>query len=141
MTKAKYMYELIDQCMSIFCQDNILVENFELNDQADFYEETEKQFLACLEFYDDMKGLIERKEIDEIVMDRELRSIIVLMRQKALKRLFDDIVSFLEASSIPKEEREKEIYLLSEELQDKTIDAGYLLDKIVRYRELEQSIC
>ena len=58
-----------------------------------------------------------------------------------MKRLFDDIVSFLEASSIPKEEREKEIYLLSEELQDKTIDAGYLLDKIVRYRELEQSIC
>ena len=32
LTKDKYIFELIDQCMLITCQNNILVENFELRD-------------------------------------------------------------------------------------------------------------
>ena len=42
MTKDKFLYELINRCMLITCQANILAENFALRDDLPYYEENEK---------------------------------------------------------------------------------------------------
>lgn len=139
MTKAKFTYELIDQCMTIFCQDNILVENFELSDDDAFYEKTEEQFVSCLKFYDDMKTLFDRNEIDEATMDQELKTVLVLIRQKALERLFWDFEAFLNKAKFPKDEREMILSELKKELQTKTIDSEYLMKKLGELRKREQN--
>ena len=108
MTKAKYMYELIEQCMSILCQNNILIENFELRDEEGFYENMERQFYMGLKFYDEMKELYDRREIDEAIMEQELRTVLALIRQKALKGLLKDFEIFLSQTNVPDKEKEVE---------------------------------
>lgn len=60
MTKDKFLFELIDRCMLITCQDNILAENFALRDDLPYYEANESQFTDCLRFYNEMAGLVKR---------------------------------------------------------------------------------
>lgn len=138
MTKAKFMYELIDQCMLIRCQDNILVENFELSDDDTFYEKTEMQFVLCLRFYDDMKSLLDKNEISEAEMDQELSMVLALIRQKALRGLLEDFKVFLEKSSVS--DKEAQILLLEQELKEKIIDAQYLINKVAALRLNEQEL-
>ena len=138
MTKAKYMYELIEQCMSILCQNNILIENFELRDEEGFYEDMERQFYMGLKFYDEMKELYDRREIDEAIMDQELRTVLALIRQKALKGLLKDFEIFLSQINIP--DKKKEVEQLKRELQQNTIDAEYFLKKIQTLRKLEPCV-
>lgn len=138
MTKARYMYELIDKCMVIFCQDNILIENFDLSDDCEFYKMIESQFMSCMKFYDDMKQLVDRKEMDEAMMDHELRTVLNLIRQKALNGLLQDFVIFLERTGVPN--KKEQIALLKGELQRKAIDAEFLLNKLMTFRIMEQEI-
>ena len=138
MTKAKYMYELIDQCMAILCQNNILIENFELSDEEDFYENMERQFYMGLKFYDEMKELYDRREIDEAIMDQELRTVLALIRQKALDGLLKDFQIFLEQINIP--DKEKETEQLKRELQERRIDAEYFMNKLLTLRRLEPDV-
>lgn len=136
MTKAEYMYKLIDECMSISCQNNILVENFELSDEIDFYEKMEMQFTSCMKFYTDMKALVDRKEISEAVMEKELNMILALIKQSALAKLQGDLQIFLNKVDIP--EKEEQSKILKQELQNKNIDENYLINKLTDLRKMEQ---
>lgn len=136
MTKDRYMYELIDKCMVIFCQDNILIENFDLSDDFEFYKEMESQFMSCMKFYDDMKQLVDRKEMDEAMMDQELRTVLNLIRQNALNSLLRDFDIFLKKIGVPN--REEQIVFLKGELQRKNINAEFLLNKLMTFRKMEQ---
>lgn len=73
LTKDKYIFELIDQCMLITCQNNILVENFELRDDKEYYVKNEEQFYSSLCFYDKMEALRKENKIDEAVMDSRIK--------------------------------------------------------------------
>lgn len=136
MTKAEYMYKLVDECMTICCQNNILVENFELSDEVDFYEEMEMQFTSCLKFYSEMKTLVDRNEISEAVMEKELNMMLALLKQSALAKLYNDLQIFLDRVDIP-EKREQSI-ILKDELQNKNVDANYLINKLTNLRKMEQ---
>lgn len=138
MKKSEYMYELINQCMLIFCQDNILVENFELSDESKFYKENEKQFLECMKLYDQMQEKLERGEINEEIMEQELKTVILMLRKKALERLLSDFGVFISKTNIA--DKEKELLILRKELQIKVVDAEYLLNKVVALREKEESV-
>ena len=135
MTKDKFLFELVDQCMLITCQDNILLENFSLRDDNPYYEENEKQFRNCLKFYTDMMELRKRGEISETVMDQELYSVLVLLRQRALRRLLQDFQLYLEQAGI--ENINLEIEKLENDFWIREIDSEYLLAKIKDYRMKE----
>ena len=135
LTKDKYIFELIDQCMLITCQNNILVENFELRDDKEYYVKNEEQFYSCLCFYDKMEALRKEKKIDEAVMDQELKTILALIRQRAIKQLLKDFKIYLDHTSIS--DTAHEIDLLKTELQKENIDSQYLLKKIKEFRNLE----
>ena len=150
VTKDKFLFELIDRCMLITCQDNILAENFALHDDLPYYEANEKQFTSCLRFYNEMSGLVKRGEITETVMDQELYTVLTLIRQQALRRLLTDFKIYLyqtrltenlSGEELKEGERtiKEEIKNLEMELETKTIDSEYLLDKIKKYREIEQA--
>lgn len=138
MTKDRYMYELIDQCMVVSCQDIILLENFELSDDSHYYQEMEEQFRDCLKFYDQMRELFDRNEINEAMMDQELRTVLALVRQKALNGLLEDFQIFLKYADIA--DKEEQINLLKKELQTQEVDAEYLLSKLVYLRQKEQVV-
>lgn len=148
MTKDKFLYELINRCMLITCQANILAENFALRDDLPYYEENEKQFTSCLKFYSDMAGMVERGEITETVMDQEMYIVLTLIRQKALMQMLTDFEMYLKQIKLienlnSKEQKkredtiEKEIDNMAMEFETKTIDSEYLLGKIKKYRATE----
>lgn len=150
MTKDKFLFELIDRCMLITCQDNILAENFALHDDLPYYEANEKQFTSCLRFYNEMSGLVKRGEITETVMDQEMYTVFTLIRQQALQRLLTDFEIYLNQTRLTenfsdeelkkrKHAIEEEIKNLAMEFETETIDSEYLLGKIKKYRELEQA--
>lgn len=138
MTKEQYMYELIDKVMTISCRDNIVVENFDLSDDEEFYVETEKQFVSCMKFYDDMKTLLDRNEIDEEIMDQELRTVLILMRQNALMALFHNLGNVL--NKVNFKDSEEQLMKLKKELQTQDVDAEYLVNKVAEIRELEEKV-
>ena len=121
MTKDRFLFELVDQCMLITCQDNILVENFALRDDNQYYEENERQFRNCLKFYTDMMELRKRGEISETVMDQELYSALALLRQRALRRLLQDFQLYLEQAGI--EDIDLEIEKLENDFWTREIDS------------------
>ena len=135
MTKDKFLYELIERCMLITCQDNILAENFALRDDNPYYEENEKQFHDCLKFYMEMNELLKRGEITETIMDQELYTVLALIRQRALHQMLCDLKLYLKQAEI--KNAETEIEDLEEELQTQNINSEYLLSKIRDYRKLE----
>lgn len=148
MTKDKFLFELIDRCMLITCQDNILAENFALRDDLPYYEANESQFTDCLRFYNEMAGLVKRGEITETVMDQEIYTVLTLIRQRALRRMVTDFKLYLNQIKLtedftPKEidERkraiDKEIEKLLVEFETKTLDSEYLLNKIKDFRKNE----
>lgn len=148
MTKDKFLFELIDRCMLITCQDNILAENFALRDDLLYYEKNEKEFIGCLKFYDDMLELVKRGEITETAMDQEIYTVLMLIRQRALQRMLADFEKYLNqiklTNDLTSEERKKrenvikkEIETLAIEFETETIDSEYLLEKIKKYREAE----
>ena len=137
MTKDKYIYELIDKCMLITWQDNILVENFELRDDSTYYSENEKQFYNCIKFFDKMEEMCRNKKIDDAVMDQELKSVLALMRQSAMRNLLNDFKIYLEHTTIP--DKKKKYEELETELQRQDITSEYIIKKIKEYRNLEQN--
>jgi hypothetical protein len=141
MTKARYIYELIENCMVLVCENNILLENFELVDDLNFQDSMERQFLDCVKFYDEMKELSDRGVMDEPQMDQELRSFLARIRQNALISLYNDFCKFIDQMDIPEAEetvisQQKE--LLKEELGSKVIDLNFLCNKIDSLREIEE---
>ncbi len=145
MTKDKFLFELIDRCMLITCQDNILAENFALRDDLPYYEENEKQFTSCLKFYNDMAEMVKRGEITETIMDQEMYTVLTMIRQKALQQMLIDFEIYLKQtrltenlSSEEQKKREeaikKEIENLAIEFETETIDSEYLMAKIKKYR-------
>lgn len=137
LTKDKFMFELIDKCMMLTCQNNILVENFELRDDKEYYSKNEEQFYNCLKFFDKMEELRKRKKISEEVMDQELQTFLALIRQKAIKQLLRDFDIYLYRTTI--ENREEELEKLKGELLTRDIiDSKYLLGKIKDFRKMEQ---
>ena len=148
MTKDKFLFELIDRCMLITCQDNILAENFALRDDLSYYEENEKQFCKCMSFYNDMLGLVNRGEITETVMDQELYSVLALIRQRAMQQMLNDFKVYLNQTRLKEDlddeekkkiekEIEKEVENLEMEFETENIDSEYLLMKIKDYRKAE----
>lgn len=135
MTKDKYIFELIDKCMLVTCQNNILVENFELRDDKEYYVQNEQQFYNCLCFYDKMEALRKENKIDEAIMDQELESVLALIRQKAIRQLLKDFEIYLTNTNIS--DKKSRLKLLKTELQRENIDSQYLLDKIKEFRNLE----
>lgn len=135
MTKADFLYELIDKCMLITCQNNILFENIELLDDDFYYESNERQFCDCLEFYEKIEKLCKTKQIDNDVMTQELNTIILLMRQNAINQLYGDFRKYIESTDI----ENKEILLeqLMKELQSNKVESDFLLKKVREYRKLE----
>lgn len=138
MTKEKFMFELIDQCMYIACLDNIIVENFELKDDAEFYEKIEEQFFSCITFYEEMDDLYCNGEITEQEMDEDLKEVLALMRQDVLTKLFNDFGTYLEATKLSEEKRNEGLQKLKSELFMKTIDTEFLLSKIQDFRKSEK---
>lgn len=138
MTKDEFIFELINQCMYIACLDNIIVENFELRDDIQFYMKIEEQFYSCIRFYEDMSDLCCRDIIDTAKMNEELQGVLALMHQKVLKQLFADFNIYLTAARLSDEKREQSRQKLKLELAEKTVNTEFLLTKIQELRKLEQ---
>lgn len=139
MTKDKFVYELIDKCMIIVCQNNILVENFALCDEHNFYIQMEKQFMDCIKLYDEMYELRNKDEIDEKILNEELGIVLSKIRQNAVKELLQNFKKILSIMCI--QNKDTLIIELEEELQKRNIDAEYLLTKVQMIRKLEQESC
>lgn len=135
MTKDKFVYELIDKCMLITCQDNIMAENFALRDDTPYYEENERQFRECLKFYEDMNELLKRGEITETMMDQELCAALALIRQRALQQFLGDFQQYL--YQIRHQDVDSELEALKWELQSGNITSDFILKKIKYYRKNE----
>lgn len=138
MTRDEFIFELIDQCMYIACLDNIMVENFELRDDTQFYIQIEKQFYSCIKFYEEMSDLYCRDVINISKMNEELQAVLALMHQKVLKRLFEDFDMYLSATRLSDEEKERSRHKLKSRLATKTVDTEFLLNEIQNLRRLEQ---
>lgn len=138
MTKDEFIFELIDQCMYFACLDNIIVENFQLLDDVEFYKSIEEQFLSCIKFYGQMDDLRCNNKITEQKMDEELRDVIALIRSEVLKDLYNDLVKFLNNSRLSEKKRNAEIQRLSLKMSSNTVDTKWLLNTIQEFRELEQ---
>lgn len=136
MTKDKFIYELIDKCMIIVCQNNILVENFALCDEHKFYIEMEKQFMDCIKLYDEMYELLNKNEINEKILDEELGIALSQMRQNAVRQLLQNFEKILSEMCI--QNKDTLIIEIEGELQKRNIDAEYLLTKVQMIRNLEQ---
>ena len=100
MTKDKFLFELVDQCMFLACMDNIMIENFELRDDKEFYKQIENQFFSCIKFYKEMEDLYHKGHISEQEMDEELSDVLALIRQKEMKQLVEDFNIYLSNSII-----------------------------------------
>lgn len=137
MTRDKYLYELVDRCILIACLDNIIVENFELRDDREFYVEIERQFLACLKFYREMYELCKQGKMSESEMDAELNTVLNLIRQNAIKKLLEDFRTYLNETSILEEKKKNAIETLKKELQLNDINSEYFLKKIREFRAME----
>lgn len=138
MTKDEFIFELIDQCMYLACLDNIMVENFELRDDTQFYVQIEKQFYLCINFYEEMVDLCCKSRISEQTLNEELREVLALMNQKLLQQLFDDFVVYLDAAKLSPEKKVSGIKKIKSELIEKVVDTEFLLNKIQEFRKLEQ---
>ena len=91
MTKDKYIYELIDKCMLITCQDNILVENFELRDDSTYYSENEKQFYNCIKFFLEHTTIPDKKkkyeELETELQRQDITSEYIIKKIKEYRNL------------------------------------------------------
>ncbi|MDE6847154.1 MAG: hypothetical protein K2J99_15510 [Lachnospiraceae bacterium] len=138
MTKDKFLFELIDQCMFLACMDNIMIENFELRDDKEFYKQIENQFFSCIKFYKEMDDLYRKGCISEQEMDEELSDVLVLIRQKEIKQLVEDFDIYLYKTDLTDVMKGDERQKLKNELLSETIDTEFILKKIRDCRELEQ---
>ena len=138
MTKDKFLFELVDQCMFLACMDNIMIENFELRDDQEFYKQIENQFFSCIKFYKEMEDLYHKGHISEQEMDEELSDVLALIRQKEMKQLVEDFNIYLCKTGLSDEKKDEEIQKLKKELLSETIDTEFILKKIRDCRELEQ---
>lgn len=140
MTKEKFLFELIDGCMYLACMDNIMIENFELRDDKEFYRQIEDQFFSCIKFYESMDDLYHRGGISEQELDEELKDVLFLIRQNGLKQLIKDFQIYLDKAVLSDSQKEEEIRKMKEEIFSKKIDTKYILEKIRKCRELEQEV-
>lgn len=138
MTKDKFLFELIDQCMYLACMDNIMIENFELRDDKEFYKQIENQFFSCVKFYKEMDDLYRKRQISEQEMAEELSDIIVLIRQKEMKQLIEDFDIYLCKTGLSDAKKEEEIKKMKIEMLSGTIDTEFILKKVQKCRSLEQ---
>lgn len=138
MTKDKFLFKLVDQCMFLACMDNIMIENFELRDDKEFYKQIENQFFSCIKFYKEMNDLYRKGHISEQEMDEELSDVLALIRQKEMKQLVEDFDIYLCKTGLADKKKDEEIQKLKKELLSKTIDTEFVLKKIRDCRELEQ---
>ncbi len=138
MTKDKFLFELVDQCMYLACMDNIMIENFELRDDKEFYKQIETQFFSCIKFYKEMDDLYHKGCINEQEMDEELSDVLVLIRQKEMKLLVEDFNIYLCRTGLTDEVKNDELQKFKKELLSETIDTEFILKKIRECRELEQ---
>ena len=84
-----------------------------------------------------MEEMCRNKKIDDAVMDQELKSVLALMRQSAMRNLLNDFKIYLEHTTIP--DKKKKYEELETELQRQDITSEYIIKKIKEYRNLEQN--
>lgn len=140
MTKEKFLYEMIDGCMYLACMDNIMIENFQLRDDREFYREIEDQFYACIKFYEDMDDLYHKGRISGQELEEELKDVLFLIRQSGLKQLIEDFKIYLDNTVLSEDQKKEEIRKMKDELMSKKIDTKYILEKIQTCRKLEQEV-
>ncbi len=138
MTKEKFMFELIDQCIYVDCMDNIMVENFELRDDRQFYAMIEKQFIKCMKFYEDMMELCLQGRITFEQLDYEMEEVLALLKQNVLKRIVDDFKKYLEYTSLDKTQKRRGIQEFKEKLMQNKMTRDFLLEMMQKFRRLEE---